>query len=517
VAVLTLATISTQALSIKPVFATGDGGYPWIDAHALYSSPDYTSSYGYTSPCPSKDTECMNGGSSLIGTVNGVTYGEADLWHYGLRNCTSYVAWRINQSFPGTNINGWGDAKDWAANAPSSKVHSAGSYTPVAGDIAQWNYSPTDTFGHVAYVWKVSGSTVYLWDYNVGWDGIFYDNYTTATEPNGGPNNYIHIGTLPTSSTTYATPASISFNGALNVFTVGSDYQLYTQYWNGSSWSGYTSIGSSMLSNPAVIVNGSGLNVFERGGDGQIYAEYNTGSGWSGWASLGSHQMKGNPTVMHYGSEMDVFALDTNNMPYKDTWNSTSGWGGWGSLGNYMASDPSAVQYGSSLEVVMRGGDNAIYVDTWNGSSWSGFNSLSGGLSGNPLALSYSAEGELDVWANAPNQNLYKDTSNGSSWGGWGNGMGSGYIGSPYAMQYNNDMEVYDRGTDNNIYSRYWSYSGQSWSGWASLNNPTMISDPSAYQYGSTELDVFATGNSDDKTYKDTFTPTNGWGGFSSL
>ncbi len=51
IAVLFTATIAPQILNIKSVSAD-DGGYPWIDAHALYTSPDYSSSYGYASPCP---------------------------------------------------------------------------------------------------------------------------------------------------------------------------------------------------------------------------------------------------------------------------------------------------------------------------------------------------------------------------------------------------------------------------------------------------------------------------------
>lgn len=310
------------------------------------------------------------------------------------------------------------------------------------------------------------------------------------------------------------TPASISFNGTLNVFTVGGDHQVYQQYWNGSSWSGYSSIGGSFLSNPAVIINTGALNIFERGVDNQIYTEYNGGNGWSGWSSLGSHQMKGNPTVMFYGTSMNVFALDTNNVPYEDTWTSANGWTGWTSLGNYMGSDPGAVSYGGNLHLIFRGTDNHVYDDVFNGTSWSGFSSLSGTVTGNPSVLNYSAEGELDVYFNTNVNQIWKTTYNGSSWGSWTN-MGSGYIGDPYIMQYGNDLEVYARGTNNQIYTRYWSYGGQLWSGWASLGG-TMASDPSALQYGSSELDVFATGT-DGKTYKDTFNPSNGWGGFSAL
>ena len=228
IAVLVLAMISTQALNIKSVYAD-DGGYPWIGATQLKPTPNYTSDYGYYPSCPASDNQCFNGGSSLLYTdSNGHTWGEADLWHYGLRNCTSYVAWKENQVLS-ADIHGWGDAKDWATNAPASEVHPASKYTPVAGDIAQWNYSSSDTFGHVAYVSSVVGGTVNLWDYNVAWDGLFYSNYTTATEPNGAPNNYIHVGVLSGSPGSVGSATYTGGDSMASASTMNTNYYLTSQ------------------------------------------------------------------------------------------------------------------------------------------------------------------------------------------------------------------------------------------------------------------------------------------------
>lgn len=313
-------------------------------------------------------------------------------------------------------------------------------------------------------------------------------------------------------SSTIARPAAISFNNALNVFIRGGDGQIYAQYWNGTAWSGYTSIGSGMASDPALIVNSGALSVFARGNDGQIYTKYNNGSGWSSWASLGSTTMRGNPRVIQYGSEVDVFALGADNHPYKNTWQPSSGWGGWSSLGNYMDSFPQPVVHGSNLSVVMRGGDNAVYIDTWNGSSWSGWGSLGGVVSGNPDALLYGTQ--LDVLVNTPTVNkIYMNTWNGSSWGGWAD-HGGMYHGDVDAMQFNNDLEFFVRGTDGHLYTRWWSPSSQAWGGWNSLGG-AIAGEPTAIQY-STELDVFAIGT-DGKTYKNTWLPNLGWGGFTAL
>ena len=46
-------------------------------------------------------------------------------------------------------------------------------------------------------------------------------------------------------------------------------------------------------------------------------------------------------------------------------------------------------------------------------------------------------------------------------------------------------------------------------------NRENLAGEPTAVQYG-TELDVFAVGT-DGKTYKNTFNPSTGWGGFTAL
>ena len=438
---------------------------------------------------------------------------------FNYRNCTDYAAYEINEQMGGNTTNnikfswssinykGDGNAEAWKNGATGKWPVDT---NPVVGSVAWWAATNNNKYGHVAIVASVSnkGNSIVVDEYNLLGTGL-YGTRSLKKGVTDWPNKFIHVADI-----TSGRPVAISFNGALNVFKIGGDGDVYQNYWNGTSWNGWSSLGGNMASNPTVIVNGTTLDIFERGQDGQIYTEYNSSSGWSGWASLGGHQMKGNPTVMFYGTSMNVFALDTNNVPYEDTWTTKNGWLGWTSLGNYMASDPGAVSFGGKLYLVFRGGDNVPYVDVFNGTSWSGFSSLGGSVSGNPSVLNYAAESELDVYFNTSVSQIWKTTYNGSSWGSWTN-MGSGYVGDPYITTYGNDLEVYARGTDNQIYTRYWSYSSQSWSGWASLGG-RLASGPYALQYGSSELDVFATGT-DGKTYKDTFTPTNGWGGFSAL
>lgn len=222
---------------------------------------------------------------------------------------------------------------------------------------------------------------------------------------------------------------------------------------------------------------------------------------------------------MLYGTSMNVFALDTNNVPYEDSWTATNGWLGWVSNTNYMASDPVAVTYGGNLHLIYRGGDNKPYENVFGSNGWSGFSEIGqGSVTSNPTALSYSAEGELDVYFGTNGNQIWKNTNQGSGWGTWTEMATGSMTGDPYIMAYNNDLQVFSRDTSNNIEQRYWSYSNQTWSSWQSLggSSDNLASDPFAYQNGSSELDVYASDGSAN-TYDDTKIAPNNWGGFSEL
>jgi surface antigen len=435
---------------------------------------------------------------------------------FSYRNCTDWAAFRAQQLTGVLVPYGarMGDGRQWNENG--LKAGYAVDDTPEPGDIAVWEATATSAYGHVAVVESVSGDDVAVSDYNRMLDG----DYHARTMAADSPASYVDVNgagkgsngeVLAPADTTVARPAAVVHSGLLHVLVRGKDGRIYDQYWNGAGWTGYASIGGSMQGNPAVVSNGDALSVFAVGTDGRVYTKYNNGSGWTGWASLGGVTVRGSPRAIQYGGEVSVFVLGTDGHPYKNTWQSGSGWGGWTNMGNYMDSSPAPIQYGTELDVIMRGGDCAIYKNTWNGSGWGGFGSLGTCLAGNPDVISYG--GQLDIWSNAPGNHIWKRTWNGSAWGSWTD-MGGNYAGDPEVMQYGNDLEVFVRGTNAQMYTRFWSASGRYWSSWASLGG-SIAGEPTAIQYGA-ELSVFAVGG-DGRTYKNTFFPNSGWGGFTLL
>lgn len=92
--------------------------------------------------------------------------GGVDPWLYYRCQCTSFVAWRINErlgiKFHNKYLGAhWGDAKTWddAAKQTGVKVNS----TPTPGSLAVSNKGES---GHVAWVTAVAGDRVEVEEYN---------------------------------------------------------------------------------------------------------------------------------------------------------------------------------------------------------------------------------------------------------------------------------------------------------------------------------------------------------------
>ncbi|KAH7146983.1 CHAP domain-containing protein [Dactylonectria estremocensis] len=114
--------------------------------------------------------------------------GPEDKWNYFKCQCTSFVAWRINErlgvkfhnQYKGYN---WGNANEWDDGARATGVHIDDK--PVPGCVAQTNAGQK---GHVAWVTAVNGDTVTIEEYN--WNN--YRAYGTRKVPKN-KFKYIHI------------------------------------------------------------------------------------------------------------------------------------------------------------------------------------------------------------------------------------------------------------------------------------------------------------------------------------
>lgn len=120
------------------------------------------------------------------------TKNDVDPWNFYKCECTSFVAWRINEvlNIKFTNWykgQHWGNAELWdnAAKALGVKINK----TPKKNAVAQTDKSGSG-IGHVAWVKSVSkdGKKVTVEEYNYK-----KDKYGTRTVNKGDFQNYIHL------------------------------------------------------------------------------------------------------------------------------------------------------------------------------------------------------------------------------------------------------------------------------------------------------------------------------------
>lgn len=485
VAVLIAATAVPQILSISPVHAD-DGGYPWSGALCAWtglatgSCTNYD--WGYTT-CPSGDSYCTS-----TNQING--YYQLDDWGYGFRNCTSYAAWRINQTFNVSNITGWGNAATWNTGYTSPQpyaVYSPSTYTPQVGDIAQWGSEVAGGFGHVAYVWNVStvnGVTIAdLWDYNQAGTGLFSASNTTASNSENTPDHYIHIGTVSTNPGLGGGAASTRGNTKFDVFveqaSPSGSSNLGHIWYDGTAggWYNWENIPNDQLmtSQPAAVSwSGSRIDVFARGQNGDLIHDWYDGSQWYNWESLGGCII-GQPSVTSWGpGRLDVFAegCNTTGANLYHIFYANNAWAPWESIGagQVINSAPAAVAWSSGrLDIFSQDSNNDLIHTFYTNNAWnSSWDNLGGCVVGAPAASSRGV-GMLDAWlqgCNTTGANFYHIAYDGSGWHSFELVSSStqriaGLFGA--TSWANNRIDMFTRRSDNTL--DHWWYDGASFNG----------------------------------------------------
>lgn len=249
---------------------------------------------------------------------------------------------------------------------------------PLSGTPAVINYPASDGTQH---------ENVFL----VGSDGNLYvDVY------DGNRWTWANLGNAGVPLT--GSPAVMNYassDGVLyeHVFLQGSDGNLYLNAYSGSGWA-WVNLGNGgvPLSGTPVVITYPGSdgvqheNVFLLGSDGNLYLDYYDGHGWT-WVNLGNPgvPLSGSPTVMNYpGSNgalhEHVFLRGSDGQLYQDFYDGT-GWT-WVKLGNGgtpLSGGPAVMNYaaGDGLQhenVFLVGSDGNLYLDGYDGTSWTWVN-----------------------------------------------------------------------------------------------------------------------------------------------
>ena len=124
-----------------------------------------------------------------------------DPWNFYNRECTSFVAWRLN------NDNGvafhnyylgvhWGDASNWRSAAVAAGV--LVDAMPARGAVAWWAAgSAGSSRGHVAWVQRATASSITIEEYNYLSRGR-YDTRSIQRSSSLWPSAFIHVGRAAT-------------------------------------------------------------------------------------------------------------------------------------------------------------------------------------------------------------------------------------------------------------------------------------------------------------------------------
>ena len=166
---------------------------PWSDMVSNSTEYNAYQQKGLLQPGPAS---CLRGNDYPYAGQSYGTYRpayDADPWQFWYRECTSFVAWRLNQD--GVEFHNyyggphWGNADGWDDAARSLQSSNPGlgvrvDKTPRAGAVAQWNSM------HVAYVAAVhNDGYVTIEEYNRSYDG----RYGYRRIPASSVENYIHF------------------------------------------------------------------------------------------------------------------------------------------------------------------------------------------------------------------------------------------------------------------------------------------------------------------------------------
>jgi GH25 family lysozyme M1 (1,4-beta-N-acetylmuramidase) len=201
----------------------------------------------------------------------------------------------------------------------------------------------------------------------------------------------------------------------LDVFVRGADDALWHQYWDGSKWAGFQSLGGWLAADPIATSWGENrLDVFARGGDNALYHKYWDGSQWVGFEHLGG-SFPGTPSAVSWSvGRLDVFVRGDDDQLYHQ-YNDGS-WHSWQGLGAGIAGDPVAVSWAEGrLDVFARGASDELWHEWWDGSGWGPFQRLGGTLDSPPAVVSWGVN-RLDVFARSNKDTLLHDYWSGSAW-----------------------------------------------------------------------------------------------------
>jgi hypothetical protein len=300
----------------------------------------------------------------------------------------------------------------------------------------------------------------------------------------------------------------------LDVFGLGSDWQMYHKAWTGTGWSpsnGWDALGGSFLSPPAIVSWGPDrIDMFGLGRNRALYHKVWSGGTWSslpaGWEPLGGI-FTNPPAVVSWGTNrLDIFGVGADNGMFHKAWDGSHWYPsatGWQALGGGFISPPAVASAGPDrLDVFAVGGDRAMYHKAWFANAWfpseTGWEALGGAFHSPPTVVSWGP-GRLDIFALGIDNALYHKAWDGHAWYPSVNDwelLGGGFNWPPVVTSWGaNRLDIFGIGNDQAMYHKAWD--GHAWypsaRDWEPLGG-AFLSQPSVASWAPNRLDLFGVG-----------------------
>jgi hypothetical protein len=268
-----------------------------------------------------------------------------------------------------------------------------------------------------------------------------------------------------------SSPSAASWGPArLDVLWAGNtdDLGVYRKSWGGTAWSGTSSLGGTTTSTPVVIAPAANrLEVYARGSDNNVWSRLYNGTTWTDWSKIvGATYASPAASVRSGTSIVDLFVRGSDNALYQNTRDGT--WTGYRSIGappGGATSAPAAISNApGKVHVFVRGADSAIWQRTWT-TSWGPWTYVGGAVTSAPAVASRGTN-RLDLFVRGTDGQIYHRFNDGGSWSGW-SALGGSTLSSPTAVAPSSKrIDVWARGTDDALQHKVWQQ-GTGWSAWS--------------------------------------------------
>jgi hypothetical protein len=203
------------------------------------------------------------------------------------------------------------------------------------------------------------------------------------------------------------------------------------------------------------------------------------GTSWSGWRQLSADPLASDPAaIFRPPNRVEVFARHPDNKIYMGTWDGTS-WSGWSKLGDELFSSGPAAAFESGNNWIhvfaQRSSDKALWTNVWRG-TWSGWQRLTPEpIDSDPAAVSWGPN-RVDVFARGTDKMMYRMILGGTLTPAWQlMGPETFSSGPGVATAGPNLLHLFARRTDNRVH-----HNVLDGSGWRLVTSDILASDPAA-------------------------------------